>query len=310
MEVQHALFNEPGLHPVAPLDGLVQQQKSTPTATLSCKARPLAARAFALCLSPCGGYVAALRDDGVAIRLAWHANEASFVPAVYHLHQGHRLLRPEGESENETRRRRITEMGVVDFERVTNLPRRTRGSIPMSSRQARSLRDLLVHERYGASDERGLGCNFLTSPGFSPGLPQASPTGLRSPLASLPPMELAKDTAKKGKKEYHLLATLLNSPLFLRGSSVKSAKTKNDRRVWTKEEDHAIRELVAMHGTRSWCVLATPRHSRVQRLTCLVARIIYAGASLLSESSRTFTSLAGQGNSAAKGGAKAATQPG
>ena len=30
----------------------------------------------------------------------------------------------------------------------------------------------------------------------------------------------------------------------------------SDRRVWTKEEDDAIRELVANYGTRSWSVIA------------------------------------------------------
>lgn len=29
-----------------------------------------------------------------------------------------------------------------------------------------------------------------------------------------------------------------------------------DRRVWSKEEDEAIRRLVAEYGTRSWSVIA------------------------------------------------------
>jgi len=36
----------------------------------------------------------------------------------------------------------------------------------------------------------------------------------------------------------------------------RSGHETSDRRVWTTEEDNAIRQLVAKHGTKSWSVIA------------------------------------------------------
>jgi hypothetical protein len=39
-------------------------------------------------------------------------------------------------------------------------------------------------------------------------------------------------------------------------SQSRSGHETSDRRVWTTEEDNAIRQLVAKHGTKSWSVIA------------------------------------------------------
>jgi hypothetical protein len=45
--------------------------------------------------------------------------------------------------------------------------------------------------------------------------------------------------------------------IVARGSSRATHGTEaSDRRVWTIEEDNAIRQLVAKHGTKSWSVIA------------------------------------------------------
>ncbi len=42
-----------------------------------------------------------------------------------------------------------------------------------------------------------------------------------------------------------------NSMIDLNNSEIET-----DRRVWTKEEDDAIRELVTEYGTKSWSLIA------------------------------------------------------